>query len=147
MSCAPINTEEATRVLKEFAASFAGTSYEDLCQYESNEVIREITAPSGKMYRLFLGASLVEVADPKQAKGPMRCVLSVSGAPIVRGRDAKHSLGGNADVMPGEEWNGEVENICVSKLGSMAGCCALVAVFGLAVFAIAYLVRSCTLAK
>lgn len=142
-----MSTEEAIRVLKEFAASFAGASYEDVCEYESKEVLREATAESGTVYTLFLASSLVEVVDAKRGMGRWGCCVSVSVTPARGARKSRKSIGGNKMIMPGETWKGDLENVGVSEPPSMAGCYAAIVAVGLAVFAVAFWIRSCTLAR
>ena len=137
-----MNAEETAQVLNEFASSFAGTSYDDLRQYETDALLREITGSSGATYQLFLGTEFIETFSADSPESKWICRLSVSAAPIASGRPDKRSIIGFKDVLPGRAWSGDLENIGLSTLPSTAGCYIALVLSGLILVGLIYWIQA-----
>jgi hypothetical protein len=141
-----MNVDEAKRILLEFTAKYSGTPYDQLLRYEDNEVTEDIVLPGGQAYSLFLCASLIEISGPSTPAETYSCNIQASVTPI-KDRKSKSSISGHKEIMPGQVWDGSLDDIGPVSLPSMSGCYISLAVFGVVVFGIAYWIQSCRLAR
>jgi hypothetical protein len=142
-----MNADEAIHILLEFTAKYAGTPYDQLLKYEAKEVTQEVALPCGKVYSLFLCASLIDISGPSTPAETYSCDVRALVTPVEAGKPSKTSISGHKEIMPGQMWDGSLDDISTTTLPSMTGCYISLAVVGVVVFAIVYGIQSCRLAR